>query len=1018
MFLQSTFLHKKLKFLTYLQKYSIQEILCLSKEKHSLVSFYHKVKIWKATTSAFSSYCHHLQCSDISNGVYDIFNTYHILIAEGDNKNICNKESIIFVTNRDNDSSITNHDSSDYEVPKDDGDQSSTNSDQSASDRGSRRPINNLIDDRIEGDLSESEENNEQISSDKTTLRHLLSSLNIKKDIDSLMLCSSDPFSLLSSINADAVSILYPSISRMKSSKGARFNVMLDEDSPIRFRNTKVRSLSLGSFPNITLAKVNIRNLTFFFNMYWLGPDFIPKVPYFDDEMLMVIIASLNFARFSCENNLYAFDDLDFNSNVTNLQMKYFVKRQAIDCIPRFSVADKTRKNKDQYIELKTVTVFFGEMKRCLEAMSNGVFQGLSIKDLLPYDYDHKLFSKCSEPEDKFDILANNALRLTNSITFTLTVSNIKAVCCSQYFHKNMSQSPVLDNVIGEKFDKFERACDDLLTDMMKQFLAKEDIPDNVHVYYDYGLEANSIDPSLSLLVSLLGGFSEIENLIHEHNATDDISMTDEQFFELAESLLQDYEQEQDRPPENVSEYLSWFTGMQKRKYRTFFMNDTGNWHTGGNRIKRVMSEDKIELEHRASPGMCSAQGYSPQSRKIQHKLLRTAFKHMDGLPHAMINLLRQKEWKQPQSSFTIMLKNVLTHLKEIEDHSSVMRNNQISIRYECMMKLCPSTKKVQFPDGFMDLPVVLVKTEELGIFYHDKVVECTQSIYSLFPNINEKRHKYDNIGLFSPEVKTMLVLQCELLAYEFGESNKKGTIMKELKNTFKNQGFVGISSHSCLRLPLGEVDSSYTSNIKNGLSPSLLPISLETSFDKIGKGGIDVSNVTIPVSYSSLMSSPIFGASVSSKIPVTFEQHKHLITSILHQFLEKSPEILLSSTNSEDESDSTPEKNLEGIGLFSIPNYCNVKNKTLQDIKKFLEKITQILWSLYRREWWKSITSLLSKTIKTNISFELFPTNVKEVHELFIFVSEISEDEHGKISSKIISKQETIKYLGKFVVI
>ena len=965
----------------------------------------------KAAPSAFSSYCYcHHRC-DIFDNVYGIFNKYHILIAKGNNDNISNGESKISTTISDNDSAISNNDDSNYEQPSNESDQSST-------DRVSRTPINSLTNDRIEGDLFESEESNEQISFEKTTLQDLLPSLNIKKDIDSIMLCSSDPFSLLSSINADAVSILDPSISRMKSSKGSRFNVMLDEDSPIRFRNTKVRSLSLGSFPNVTLAKVNIRNLTFFFNMYWLGPDFIPKVPYFDDEILMVIIASLNFARLSCENNLYEFKDLSFNSNVTNLQMKHFVQRQAIDCIPRFSLADKTRKSKEQYIELRTVTVFFGEMKRCLEAMSKGDFQGLPIKDLLPYDYEHNLFSQCSEPEDKFDILASNALRLTNSITFTLTVSNIKTACCSQYFHKNMSQTPILDNVISQKFLKFENEVDDLFTEMMKQFLTEEEIPQNVHVYYDYGLEANFIDPSSSLLISLLGGFSEIENLIHNHNATDNISMTEEQLFDLAESLLQDYEEGQDRSPENVSEYLSWFTGMQKRKYRTFFMNDTGNWHTGGNRIKRVMSEDKIELEHRASSGMCSAQGYSPQSRKIQHKILRTALKHMDGLPHTMINLLRQKEWKQPQSSFTNMLKHVLIHLKEIEDHSRAMRNNQISIRYECIMKLCPSTKRVKFPDGFMDFPVVLVKTEKLGNFYHDRVVECTQSIRSLFPNINDKKHKYNNIGLFSPEVKTMLVLQSELLAYEFGESNKKGTIMKELKNTFKKQGFIGISSHSCLRLPLGEVDRRYTSNIKNGLSPSLLPISLETSFDNIGKGGIDVSNVTIPVSYASLMSTPIFGASVSSKIPVTFEQHKHLITSILHQFLTKSPEILLSSTNSEDESEFTPEEDITGIGLFSIPNYCNVKNKTLLDITNFLEKITQILWSLYRKEWWKSITSSLSKTIRTNISFENFPTNVKEVHELFIFVSAISEDEHENISSKIITKQETITYLGKFVLI
>ena len=722
------------------------------------------------------------------------------------------------------------------------------------------------------------------------TLKGMLPSLNIKKDIDSIMICSSKPFPLISSIDSDAVCIMFSSISRLKSSNSSRFNVKLEDDTAIRFRGSKVRSLCLGSFPNITLAKFIINNHIFLFNMYWLNPEFIPKSPLFEDGLLLTIIASLNYARLSCANNIYEFDGSEIPSNVRNDGMKHYVRQVAFNCIPIFSLDNKNRKIRDQPIEWKTATVFFGEMYRCFEALSIGEYSGHTLKDLLPYDYDNALFSEEID-DDNLGMLGSNALKLVNSVTFTLTVSNIKSICTTEYFHTNMKTPPIPDNDIFKKFEKYEKACDKLLSNLMQKFLTKDPISDEVHVYYDYGMEANLTDSNVSLLISLSGGFKDIGNIIHGHNSIDEIQLTEEKLIELAESMLQDPEGTEQVRPENVAEYLSWFAGMQKRKYRTFFMNNAGNWHSGSNRVKRVHNEGKTEIEHRSSSGMCSAQGYSPQSRIIQNKTTRKAVKFIDGLPNAILTLLRQKDWKQPQGAFTTMLNNVLIHLKEIDDNANNMKNNQLSVRYECLMKMCTKTKKVSFPQGFMEMPIFKVNTDDIAKFYSERVNESTQSILSLFPKIGDKNPQYNQLSLFSAEAKTMIILHCELLAYEFGLLHKRGTIMREMNQLFKKQGFTGLSQESRYRLPLNENDLRFTKVIKNGLSPSFLPFSLVTSLQEVSRGIIDVSCVNIPTSYASLTSTPMLGVALSSNIPVTYEKHLHLSTSMLHMFLEPNDE-------------------------------------------------------------------------------------------------------------------------------
>ena len=739
-------------------------------------------------------------------------------------------------------------------------------------------------DDGIEEDYND---NDQSPSMSKTNPGDILPSLNIKKDIDSIMMLSSNPFSLIASLNEDAICVLSSSISRLRSSRSSRFNVILENDNRIRYRGSSIGILSLGIFPNITIANFINKNIEFFFNMYWINPEFIPNVPYFHDELMLTLIASLNYARHSCLSKIYDFPQHSIPSNVSNLDMKNYVSIQARNNLPKFCLDSRKRKNKEQPIELKSAAVFFGEVMRCMKALSLGEYKGHSIRDFLPYDHDNAFFGE-KVGNNKLLSLSTTALKLVNSLSFIISTSNQKAVISSQYFNTEMTIPPIPKDKCHKKFMKFDKACDKLFTNFMKSIL-KEEVNGDVHVYYDYGLEMNATDTNTSLLLSLESGFSSIEKIIHGHNNCNDKRLPEEDVLQLAESLLQDTNENEEESSESVSEYLSWFTGMQKSKYRTFFQTQTGNWHTGQNRVRRKTCDgNAVKLEHRSKPGICSAQGYSPQSRKLQHKILRTASKHIDGLPHAVFSLLRQREWREPKNTFTNILKDVLVHLREIEEHSRTMKNEQISIRYECLMKLCTCSKEVSFPAGFLNIPIYSVNTSALGAFYHERVKELTQSILSLFPKIGENSSAFSNITLFSPEVKTMIVLQCELLAYEFGAANKMGTIMKELKPTFDRQGFIGLSRSSEIRLPLSESDKKLTSIILNGISPSYLPFHMDTILNEEKRGLLNISKVHIPIAYSSLNSISVHGVQVSSKIPVTFEQHHHLLKSLLHKFLTK----------------------------------------------------------------------------------------------------------------------------------
>lgn len=108
---------------------------------------------------------------------------------------------------------------------------------------------------------------------------------------------------------------------------------------------------------------------------------------------------------------------------------------------------------------------------------------------------------------------------------------------------------------------------------------------------------------------------------------------------------------------------------------------------------------------------------------------------------------------------------------------------------------------------------------------------------------------------------------------------------------------------------------------------------------------------------------------------------------------------------------------NRNDIGLFSLPAYERAEEKTLEEYTDFLTKVTKILWSLYRMEWWYLTTSYLSKRIKINIPYQDFPTTLIEVNQLIQKTNEISQTDSERLARCIVTKQETISSLGKCIV-
>jgi len=56
-----------------------------------------------------------------------------------------------------------------------------------------------------------------------------------------------------------------------------------------------------------------------------------------------------------------------------------------------------------------------------------------------------------------------------------------------------------------------------------------------------------------------------------------------------------------------------------------------------------------------------------------------------------------------------------------------------------------------------------------------------------------------------------------------------------------------------------------------------------------------------------------------------------------------------------------------------------------MNEVKDFLHSLSQILWSLYRIEWWRTVMSKAVKFLSGNIKLKEFPINFAEILQLLL---------------------------------
>ena len=79
-------------------------------------------------------------------------------------------------------------------------------------------------------------------------------------------------------------------------------------------------------------------------------------------------------------------------------------------------------------------------------------------------------------------------------------------------------------------------------------------------------------------------------------------------------------------------------------------------------------------------------------------------------------------------------------------------------------------------------------------------------------------------------------------------------------------------------------------------------------------------------------------------------------------------------------------------IGIFSTPQYVRAQIKTMDEVKAFLYSLSEILWSLYRIEWWRTVMSRAVKISCLNIKLPEFPINYVEIQLLLIKEQSLAE--------------------------
>ena len=567
--------------------------------------------------------------------------------------------------------------------------------------------------------------------------------------------------------------------------------------------------------------------------------------------------------------------------------------------------------------------IFLSLFQASLCQLGTGNSMNYTIEDLLPFDYDHNEFLN-STNDSKLSDLYKFAADICDSLTFTLSSSGYKNAAKTSlmklkddlpagygpkdWFNcaKEASTKVLSDKIMNEIFDETKIFCD------------------KTHVYYDIGLEIRPRNNGggISFIPAVNDSSTLIREITKAHNLFPKRRISPKKAYALAYAKLskmnnpKDIDEEDDSEPFQekeleIQDYLSWGPNYCTNSYSTFFLKKYGNWHTGNSKTQRDRvpihnpgedsdedshedtTKELIYLKHLDKGGVCGAQMYTPQSRKLQLKETRVASQYMDVLPSITMNLLTNKKGSR---NFSKMLDVVKVHLEELKTSSGFLQNSHTSVRIECLMKMKrnPSVGEtyICFPDGFLDTKIGIFNSENLSEYYSRIVNEACNALLPIFPCSTDGEMGYKDLLEMSAHGKTACIYYSELLALEFGSMSLKGSIMKVLKKMFDKQGSYNILPNSKLRLKLSDRELK-NSSLQFGLSPSLL--SLENDLPTLSpRTVLSNSKMKMPLC---ITASPVTSVIQSSEIHVSYQQHRERVLQCIHKVLSPGEKCKYSGT-------------------------------------------------------------------------------------------------------------------------
>ena len=152
--------------------------------------------------------------------------------------------------------------------------------------------------------------------------------------------------------------------------------------------------MSLGNFPNITIATVSVGAITLNLQLFWLNPPYMPKVPYFKSKYMLPITAALNLAKLKCR------DQVNYESDASNTYQCFFpstigakLKNMSNEML-QYTINANGIHDKPKKYDYSTSIVFLTLFQEGLSVLAQGSTCNYSLKNLLPYESDNKVFGK------------------------------------------------------------------------------------------------------------------------------------------------------------------------------------------------------------------------------------------------------------------------------------------------------------------------------------------------------------------------------------------------------------------------------------------------------------------------------------------------------------------------------------------------------------------------------------------------------------------------------------------------